>query len=156
PDAGVATRVAFASVAVWWLVFSLPLLRRVPEPPVPPRARASVGAAVREAFGDLAETFRHLRRYRQAFLMLVAFLIYNDGIGTIIRMASLYGTQIGIAQEHLIAALLLVQFDGVPCAFFFGRLATASGAKAAIFLALGVYAGISVLGYFMTSAVHFY
>ncbi len=156
PDAGTATRVAFVSVAVWWLVFSLPLLRRVPEPPVPPRARAAIGDAVREAFSDLASTFRHLRRYRQAFLMLVAFLVYNDGIGTIIRMASLYGAQIGIAQEHLIAALLLVQFVGVPCSFLFGRLATAIGAKPAIFVALAVYAGISVLGYFMTTAVHFY
>ncbi len=156
PDAGTATRVAFVSVAVWWLVFSLPLLRRVPEPPVPPRARAAIGDAVREAFSDLASTFRHLRRYRQAFLMLVAFLVYNDGIGTIIRMASLYGAQIGIAQEHLITALLLVQFVGVPCSFLFGRLATAIGAKPAIFVALAVYAGISVLGYFMTTAVHFY
>lgn len=156
PDAGVATRLAFASVAVWWLVFSLPLLRRVPEPAVPPRARASVGAAVREAFVELAATFRDLRRYKQAFLMLVAFLVYNDGIGTIIRMASLYGAQIGIAQQHLIAAFLVVQFVGVPCSFLFGRLATTIGAKPAIFLALGVYAGISVLGYFMTTALHFY
>lgn len=156
PDAGVATRLAFVSVAVWWLVFSMPLLRRVPEPAVPERARASVTDAVRTAFGELRQTFSHLRRYRQAFLMLVAFLVYNDGIGTIIRMASLYGAQIGIAQQHLIAALLLVQFVGVPCSFFFGRLAAVLGAKPAIFLALGVYAGISVLGYFMTSAVHFY
>lgn len=156
PDAGTATRVAFVSVAVWWLAFSVPLLRRVPEPPVPPRARAAIGDAVREAFADLASTFRHLRRYRQAFLMLVAFLVYNDGIGTIIRMASLYGAQIGIAQEHLIAALLLVQFVGVPCSFLFGRLATAIGAKPAIFVALAVYAGISVLGYFMSTALHFY
>jgi UMF1 family MFS transporter len=88
--------------------------------------------------------------------MLVAFLVYNDGIGTIIRMASLYGAQIGIEQQHLIAALLLVQFVGVPCSFFFGRLAGAIGAKPAIFLSLGVYTGISVLGYYMTSAVHFY
>jgi len=91
-----------------------------------------------------------------AFLMLLAFLIYNDGIGTIIRMASLYGAQIGIAEHHLIAALLLVQFVGVPFAFVFGWLAGRMGAKRAIFLALAVYTGISVLGFFMASAVHFY
>lgn len=156
PDAGVATRVAFASVAVWWLVFSLPLFRNVPEPDIPLARSRSIRRATSEAFGQLADTFRHLRRYRQAFLMLVAFLVYNDGIGTIIRMASLYGSQIGIAQEHLIAALLLVQFVGVPCSFFFGRLAGRIGTKQAIFLSLAVYAGISVLGYFMTSAAHFY
>jgi UMF1 family MFS transporter len=71
-------------------------------------------------------------------------------------MASLYGTQIGIAQGHLIAALLLVQFVGVPFAFLFGRVAARIGAKRAVFISLAVYAGISVLGYYMTSAVHFY
>jgi UMF1 family MFS transporter len=156
PDAGVATRAAFVSVAVWWLVFSVPLLRKVREPDVPVAEARSIRDATAQAFGQLADTFRHLRRYRQAFLMLVAFLVYNDGIGTIIRMASLYGAQIGIEQQHLIAALLLVQFVGVPCSFFFGRLAGLIGAKPAIFLSLAVYTGISVLGYYMTSAVHFY
>ncbi len=156
PDAGVATRLAFFSVGVWWLVFSIPLLRRVPEPAIAGHDHPSVRAAVGRAFGDLRDTFTHLRRYRQAFLMLLAFLIYNDGIGTIIRMASLYGAQLGIAQEHLIAALLLVQFVGVPFAFVFGWLAGRIGAKAAIFLSLAVYAGISILGYFMETAAHFY
>ena len=71
----------------------------------------------------LRGTLHALRRYRHAFLMLVAFLLYNDGIGTIIRMASLYGTQVGIDQGSLIAALLMVQFVGIPCAFLFGAVA---------------------------------
>jgi UMF1 family MFS transporter len=89
-------------------------------------------------------------------LMLVAFLIYNDGIGTIYRMASIYGAQIGIGQTDLILALMIVQFVGIPFAFAFGRLAGAIGAKRAIFLALVVYTGISALGYAMTTATHFY
>ena len=156
PDAGIATRLAFFSVGVWWMVFSIPLMRRVPEPPMLRGAQDSLGAAARHAVADLRETFTHLRRYRQAFLMLLAFLIYNDGIGTIIRMASLYGAQLGIAEGHLIGALLLVQFVGVPFAFIFGWLAGKIGAKRAIWLALAVYAGISVLGYFMKTATHFY
>jgi UMF1 family MFS transporter len=87
---------------------------------------------------------------------LLAFLIYNDGIGTIIRMASLYGAQLGIAEQHLIGALLLVQFVGVPFAFVFGWLAGRIGAKRAIWLSLAVYTGISILGYFMQTAAHFY
>lgn len=156
PDAGIATRLAFFSVGVWWMVFSIPLMRRVPEPPMLRGAQDSIGGAVRHAVADLRDTFTHLRTYRQAFLMLLAFLIYNDGIGTIIRMASLYGAQLGIAEQHLIGALLLVQFVGVPFAFIFGWLAGKIGAKQAIWLSLVVYAGISVLGYFMTTAVHFY
>jgi UMF1 family MFS transporter len=156
-DAGVATRVSFASVAAWWGLFSIPLFRHVPEPPV----RATVAGTgltdlAAASFRQLGRTLRELGRFRQAFLMLLAFLVYNDGINTIIRMASLYGTQIGIAQHHLITALLMVQFVGVPFAFLFGRIASRVGAKPAVFVALAVYAVISVLGYFMTSAVHFY
>jgi UMF1 family MFS transporter len=156
PDAGVATRLAFISVGIWWFVFTLPLMRRVPEPRLAAGEPPSIRVATQRAVRDLRDTFTHLRHYRQAFLMLLAFLVYNDGIGTIIRMASLYGAQLGIAEHHLIGAFLLVQFVGVPFAFVFGWLAGKIGARHAIFLALAVYAGISVLGYFMETAVHFY
>ena len=88
--------------------------------------------------------------------MLLAFLIYNDGIQTIIKMATAYGTEIGIAQSALIGAILLVQFVGIPCSFLFGMLAGRIGAKRAIFLGLLAYTAISILGYFMTSATHFF
>jgi UMF1 family MFS transporter len=150
-------RLAFLSVAVWWLVFSIPLFRRVPEPPplLEPDERPGE-SPIKIAFVRLAETFRELRGYRHAFLMLVAFMIYNDGIQTIIKMATAYGTEIGIGQNALIGAILLVQFVGIPCSFLFGALATRIGAKYAIFLGLLAYTCISVLGYFMTNATHFY
>jgi UMF1 family MFS transporter len=111
---------------------------------------------IRAAFSRLGETFRELKGYRQAFLMLVAFLIYNDGITTIQKMATAYGTEIGIPRDALITAILIVQFVGVPFALFFGMLAGRIGAKRSIFLGLLVYAGISVLGYHMRTAAHFY
>ena len=73
--------------------------------------------------------------------MLVAFMLYNDGIGTIIRMATLYGTQVGIDQGSLIGALLLVQFIGVPAAFVFGAVAAKVGAKPAILGCAGALHG---------------
>jgi UMF1 family MFS transporter len=88
--------------------------------------------------------------------MLLAFLIYNDGIGTIIRMAAIYGTEIGIGRGALIAAILLVQFIGIPCAFAFGALARIIGAKRAILLGLAVYVGIAVFGYFVRTTAHFF
>ena len=88
--------------------------------------------------------------------MLVAFLVYNDGIQTIIKMATAYGSELGIGDRDLIAAVMIVQFVGVPFAFLFGRLAGIIGAKPSIFIGLAIYAVISVLGYFMTSATHFY
>jgi MFS transporter, UMF1 family len=156
-EATLPVRLAFVSVAIWWLVFSVPLLRRVPEPPprLEPDERPGE-SPIKMAFVRLAETFHELRGYRQAFLMLVAFLVYNDGIQTIIKMATAYGTEIGIGQNALIGAILLVQFVGIPCTFLFGILATRIGAKHAIFLGLVAYAVISVLGYFMKNATHFY
>jgi UMF1 family MFS transporter len=156
-DATLPSRLAFVSVAIWWVVFSIPLFRRVPEPPARIESDERRGQnPVRVAFSRLRETFRELRGYRQAFLMLLAFLIYNDGIQTIIKMATAYGTEIGIDQGALIAAILLVQFVGIPFSFLFGSLAGRIGAKPAIFVGLLAYTGISVLGYFMTSATHFF
>jgi UMF1 family MFS transporter len=157
PDRDTAVRASLASVAVWWIVFAIPLFRQVPEPPR--RLEASErpdGNAVLVGARRLAETFRELRRYRQAFMLLLAFLIYNDGIQTIIRMATTYGAEIGIDENAMIAALLITQFVGLPFAFLFGMFAERIGAKRAIFAGLMVYAVITVLGYFMTTATHFY
>jgi UMF1 family MFS transporter len=156
PDAGVATRLSFLSVAIWWAVFSVPLFRRVPEPPSRGGGTLTGFALVGASFKQLGGTLRALASYKHALLMLVAFLIYNDGINTIIRMASIYGTQVGIPSEHLILALLLVQFVGIPFAFAFGALAGKIGAKVSVFVALAVYVLISVLGYYMTTSLHFF
>jgi len=150
-------RLAFVSVAVWWLLFSFPLFRYVKEPPVKLEQDERGGKnPVVVSFARLAETLRALRVYKQAFLMLVAYLIYSDGIGTITRMAAAYGTELRIPQSTLITAILLVQFVGVPFTFAFGALASRIGVKPAIFLGLLVYAFISVFGYFIHTATHFY
>jgi MFS transporter, UMF1 family len=155
-QATLPTRLAFVSVAVWWVLFSIPLFRRVPEPPVKREADEPEGrGAVAVAFDRLGETFRALRGYRQAFLMLVAFLIYNDGIGTIIRMAAVFGTELGIDRGTLIATIMVVQFVGIPFAFLFGTLAGKIGAKRSIFLGLAVYVGIAVFGYFIRTPTQF-
>ena len=150
------TRLALLSVAVWWLVFSIPLFRRVPEPPRTREPDELTGGRVLVApFVRVGETFRALRGYKQAFLMLLAFMIYNDGIQTIQKMAATYGKQLGIADTVLIAAILIVQFVGFPFAFLFGSIAARIGAKPAIFIGLVVYAAISILGFYMQTAAHF-
>jgi UMF1 family MFS transporter len=141
------------SVAAWWLIFSIPLFRRVPEP----RALLAASARpIRDAFGSAWQTFGELRAYRQAFLMLIAFLLYNDGIQTMIKMSSIYGGEIGLDANAQIGAYVVVQFVGIPFSFIFGALANRIGAKPAIFIALVVYTGISVLGYVMTAAWQFF
>ncbi len=157
PGTVAAIKLSFISVAVWWFLFSLPLLRRVPEPAAPLATEIrSAGSPIVDAFRQVFRTFHEIRAYRQAFLMLVAFLLYNDGIQTIIRMATIYGAEIGIDRNARIAAFVLVQFVGVPFSFLFGALAHRIGARTAVFVALSVYVGISTLGYFMTQAWHFF
>lgn len=157
PDAGIATRLSFVTVGVWWILFTIPVLRRVAEPVITrPSGATTVGGEVRAAFTQLRATFHELKHYKQAVLMLVAFFLYNDGVQTIIRVATLYGEGIGIDTGSMITALMLVQFVGVPCSFLFGALAGRIGAKRGIFLGLSVYLVITVLAYFMTNATHFY
>lgn len=156
-DAGAATRWAFASVAVWWVVFSVPLFLRVPEPKRLLEADETGGERpVTAALRRLAVTLRELRSYKQAFLLLLAFLLYNDGIQTIIRMATTYGAEIGLGEVAMITALLITQFVGIPCAFLFGMLAGRIGAKTAVFLGLAVYAGITILGYGLRTEGQFF
>lgn len=155
PDVGYALRASFLSVAVWWAVFSIPFFLRVPEPGIvartgPPRA------PLLEGFSRLAATFREIRKYRQLFTFLLAFWVYSDGIGTIIRMATAYGDEIGIGLTDMTLALVITQFVAVPFTFAFGNLAGRVSAKRAILLALVIYSAVSFSAYFMSTAMHFY
>jgi UMF1 family MFS transporter len=155
PSQEMASRLSFLSVGIWWAIFSIPVLRTVPEPPVPATSGARVNP-LQAAFGRLGGTFHDIRRYRELTKFIVAFWLYNDGIGTIIKMATIYGTEIGIGQTDLIGALLLTQFVGIPFSLLFGKLPKRIGTKPSIYLALGVYTLISIAGYFMTKAWHFW
>jgi len=157
PDATTAIHLAFVATAVWWAIFALPLFRHVREPALPADRRVRGAGAIRAAFADLRHTFTELRRYRQATLLLFAFLIYNDGIGTIFRLAAAYGaSELQLDTGKLITAMIVVQFVGIPATFGFGALAGRIGTRAAILCGLAVYAGVCTYGYFMTTAADFF
>ena len=155
-----ATRWSLVSVGLWWALFSLPVLRRVPEPPRTiedaEEASGRSPSPLTAGFARLAETFRDLRQYRQLLLFLVAFWLYADGIGTIVKMATIYGRTLGLEQGDLIGALVLTQFAGIPFAFAFGLLAQRIGRKRALYLGLSVYAAISAGAYFLEHAWQFW
>ncbi len=158
-DAGSATRASFAFAALWWAFFSIPLFRNVPEPPASgdgAGTRRSPMAAIIGTVASLRATFRDLRRYREAFLMMVAFLVYNDGVNTVIKVGATYGTELGIPQARLLQAILAVQFIGLPCAYLYSRIASRIGARQAIYIALATYFVICVVGYLMTETWHFF
>ena len=157
PSGTLPSRLAFLSVAVWWALFSIPLFRGVPEPPrriEPDETRGRRPIAV--ALTRLGETFKNLRSYRQAFLLLIAFLVYNDGIGTIIRMAQIYGAALGLDRNALIGAIFLAQLVGIPCTILFAGLASRIGSKQAILLGLAVYVGVTIYAYFLETPRQFY
>jgi len=156
-DTVAATKASFVSVAVWWLVFSIPLLRTVPEPPIQLEAgEQRGGSVVTAAFGRLGRTFGEIRKYRHAFILFIAMLLYQDGIQTIIRMASVFGAEMGIDINAQIAAFVMVQWLGIPFSFLFGGLGSRIGTKRALFIALGVYTLTAIMGYFMRTVTHFF
>lgn len=147
-----AVRVVFLTVAAWWAAFTLPLLRRVPEPKCEGDGRFDLLGGFRQ----LAATFRKALGYRQLLLFLAAFWIYSDGIGTIIKLATPFGKALKVPDEKLLYAIILSNLIGVPCALAFGRLARSIGAKNAILIGIGVYAAICVFARFMSSPAHFF
>lgn len=153
-DAGAAVRVSFLSVAVWWLVFTLPLFLNVPEPGS--GRRAGAGRAVRDGIRQLLDTFHELRRLRIVFLFLVAYWLYIDGVHTIVRMAVDYGMALGFEMKHLLTALLITQFIAFPAALGFGFLAGRFGAKTGILIAIAVYILVTAWATRMDEVAEFY
>jgi UMF1 family MFS transporter len=147
-NAADATRVAFASVAGWWFAFSLPLFRNVPEPEAERTGvplRALPAAVLRQLGGTLAG----LKSQPDLLRFLVAFWLYSDGIGTIIKMATIYGVEVGLKDQDLMGALLMVQLLAAPASIAFGRIARPLGPRGTVLLGIAGYAGISVFAYFL-------
>ena len=128
-------RLSFLSVAIWWAVFSIPIFRIVPEPESAAEKLAHGANVILISFRRLRDTLRDIRQYTELFKFLVAFLIYNDGIGTIIGVAAIYGAEMGFGSVELILALLLVQFVGIPYSLIFGRLPRRGDQRRPFFLA---------------------
>ncbi|MDF1561660.1 MAG: MFS transporter [Deltaproteobacteria bacterium] len=153
PGKAEAVRVGFAACAIWWAIFSIPLLRWVRQPA--PTAEAGE-ASLRAALARLLQTLKTLRSLKTAALFLVAYWLYIDGVDTIIRMAVDYGLAIGLPDTALITALLLTQFVGFPAAIAFGALGKRIGAKGGVLLALLVYLGVCAFAHGMETATEFY
>jgi UMF1 family MFS transporter len=132
-------RLSFLSVAIWWAAFSIPLFLHVPEPPAATARLAPGESVVGASLKRLKETLQDIRQYSQLFKFLVSFLIYNDGIGTIIGVAAIYGAELGFGSVELILALLLVQFVGIPYSLIFGRLPAQEDKRRPLYLAFVVF-----------------
>ncbi|MDQ6986840.1 MAG: MFS transporter [Mariprofundaceae bacterium] len=153
-DSAQAIRLSFASVALWWLFFSLPLMLWVKEKK--PDTKQSIGPMLRSSVRQFLDTFRHIRSLKSVWMFLIAYWLYIDGVGTIARMALDYGLALGFDTSVLITALLITQFVAFPAALVFGRIGERFGARAGIFIGIGVYIVLCVFSIFMREAHDFY
>lgn len=149
-----AVRWSFLSVAVWWLLFTIPLALYVRE--TPPPDREPLLRAVRSGLRQLVATVGELRTLRAPLLFLIAYWLYIDGVYTIIKLAADYGLSLGFKDTDLIKALLLTQFVGFPAALGFGWLGARIGADRGILLGLSVYVLTSIWAYFLAEVWQFY
>lgn len=147
-----AVQVSFLSVSVWWFLFSLPTLCFIEEP----QENLRLEPNFKDSWKEVLQTLKALSKNRNLLLFFLAYLFYFDGVNTTIKMSVDYGISLGFATDHLIAALLLVQFIGFPAAIAFGFLGEKWGAKKGIYLALFVYMGVIIGAYYMHKPIHFY
>jgi MFS transporter, UMF1 family len=154
PDAGTAVRYAFVSVALWWGFFTIFTMVWMPE------AQTGAGPAaagfITDGFKRLIRTFKKIRALKTVLLFLIAYWFYIDGVDTIIRMAVDYGMSIGFGPNDLIIALLITQFVGFPCALLFGKLGQVWSPRKLIYVAIGMYIFVTILGTTMTQPKEFY
>ena len=131
-------QVSFVTVAAWWLIFTIPVMRGVRERRAGPQL--SLATRFPSGFRELGNTISHLRQYRILVLFLLAYWFYIDGVNTIIKMAVNYGTALGLDTGKLLLALLVTQLVGFPAALMFGWLGDRIGPKRGILIGLVVYA----------------
>ncbi|MBT3946051.1 MAG: MFS transporter [Candidatus Marinimicrobia bacterium] len=153
-NSSTAIKLSFLSVAVWWAVFTIPILFFVPEP----KNKNSVPLlhALKAGAKQLKETFNHIREMKVIGMFLLAYWFYIDGVDTIIRMSVKMGSSLGFEAGDLIVALLMVQFIAFPAALAYNQFAQKIGTKNAVFVAIGGYAVITFLAYFMNDPLHFF
>jgi len=146
---------SFMLVALWWFIFSLPIYLNVKEP-IQSSSSKSINRIVKEAFSSLLNTARSIKEYKSAVVFLLAYFLYMDGVDTIIRMATSYGSDIGLSATSMIQALLLTQFVGFPATLVFGYYADKFGFKYSLSFAIIVYIFVVLFSSQMDTAVEFY
>ncbi len=153
-DTAAAVRASFLCVAVWWALFSLPVLLLVREHR--PARRPGLAGSVRGGLRQLRGTFSHLRQLRVTVLFLLAYWLYIDGVDTVVTMAVDYGLSLGFAASGLMIALLITQCVGFPAALVFGRIGDRRGPRQGIMVGIFVYLLVLLWAYRMHSTWEFY
>ncbi|MEG0016414.1 MAG: MFS transporter [Gordonibacter sp.] len=149
----VGMKLAFLITAVWWVAFSIPLIRNVHQTHYKERATN----LLRDTFSGLGRTIKRIFKDRKLRLFMLAFFCYIDGVHTIIKMSTSYGTDLGIDSTQLVLALLMTQFVAFPSALAYGRLSAKFGTKRMLLVAVAAYFCITLFAaFFMREAPQFW
>ena len=148
-----SVRASFLTVAVWWRMFALPLLRS--SQPVN-TVRISASRAWRDSLTELRSTLREVRRYRPVVLFLLAYWMYIDGVNTMMKMAVDYGLALKFPADSLIVGILIIQYIGFPATLLFGWLGDRLSPLVGIFVAIAVYSAVTLYAVMMTQVSEFY
>jgi len=152
-DTALATRLSFVITGLWWLAFTIPLVRTYRQTHW--REDSEVGIAA--TFRELGRTAKEIASNRQVLIFILAFFFYIDGVHTVISMATSYGAQVGIEGTQLVLALLVTQFVAFPSAILYGKLAGRVGTLRMIRIAVAAYVVIVIFAaFFLKSAVEFW
>lgn len=146
-----AVKWSFLSVAVWWILFSLPLYFWVPE--IKTRQERPTFAKVLK---DVLGTFKKLSQQRALFYFLLGYIFYIDGVNTVIKMAVDFALSIGLESSDLIKAIILVQFVGFPATLAYAWIAHRIGDRRSIYLGLSIYSGVTIYCFFVSTSTEFY
>lgn len=141
-----AYKISFIITALWWIGFSIPILRDVHQV-------YGIDAEphfVRNSFRRLGQTLKEIRKHRHIFTFLLAYFFYIDGVDTIIKMATAYGSTIGIGSIMLLIILLVTQFVAFPFAIIYGKLAEKFGTKRTLNIGILTYCVICIVAFFMS------
>jgi MFS-type transporter involved in bile tolerance (Atg22 family) len=149
-----AVRIAFLSVGIWWIGFTIPFAINVPEPKILSLSRNRSRAPLRDSFTQIARTIRDIRRYGELFKMLIAFWFYMEGVGAIILLATVYGAALGLPMTVLIGTLLMTQIVAFPYAIIFGRIPDPGNGWRGAYLSMVLWTALTlpVLGMYAKTA----
>lgn len=149
-----AVKASFLSVAIWWGVFTIPLLIFVKEPKL--SQKLTITKAIKAGLEQLSQTFSEVKKLKVVFTFLLAYFFYIDGVDTIIKMSVNYGASLGFDSSSLIVALLITQFIAFPAVLVFNIVGKKIGIKRALYGAIVAYGIITISGLFMQTEKHFY
>lgn len=149
---GLAFRISFVITAIWWGIFTIPMVKNVKQIhgiPMEPKP-------VTQSFKRIARTFKNIKAHKALFTFLLAYFFYIDGVDTIIKMATSYGSDLGIDAMNLLIILLATQFVAFPFALLYGKLADKFGTRFMLFVGIGMYTAICIYAYFLNSVFDFW